>query len=176
MIGRTAAPVGTELHGFAIPTSASSRPRLLAALLVAGVLVAGCGRSSGLEKAPAACTDGSPVTRVSSFKVALKSAPAPVRLSDGTSIADCLAHDADSGDIQNVGSMLLTITQNLVDAPANNDTLVQLGYISGAVHLGASKAQGVDAEIERRIQQELDAVDRAAPAFRQGERAGRANG
>ena len=176
MIRRTAAQVVTELHGFAIPTSAGSRRWALAALVVAGLLVAGCGRSSGLENAPAACTDGSPVARVSSFKAALKSAPSPVRLSDGTSIADCLAHDADSGDIQNVGSMLLTITQNLADAPASSATLMQLGYISGAVHLGASQAQGVDAEIERRIQQELDAVDRADPAFRQGERAGRANG
>jgi hypothetical protein len=145
-------------------------------MVVAALFVAGCGRSSGLENAPASCTDGSPVARVSSFKAALKSAPAPVRLPDGTSIADCLAHDADSGDIQNVGSMLLTITQNLVDAPASNATLLQLGYLSGAVHRGASKAQGVDSEIERRIQQELDAVDRADPAFKQGERAGRANG
>jgi hypothetical protein len=176
MIRRTAAQVATELHGFVISTSASSRRWVLATLLVAAPLVAGCGRSSGLENAPASCTDGSPVARVSSFKAALKSAPAPVRLSDGTSIADCLAHDADSGDIQNVGSMLLTITQNLADAPASRATLVELGYIAGAVHLGASKAQGVDYEIERRIQQELDTVDRADPAFRQGERAGRANG
>jgi hypothetical protein len=149
---------------------------MLAALAVVSIFVAGCSRSSGLENAPASCTDGSPVARVSSFTSALKRAPAPVRLSDGTSIADCLSHDADSGDIQNVGSMLLTITQNLVDAPANKDTLVQLGYIAGAVHRGASKAQGVDYEIERRIQQELDAVDRADAAFKRGERAGRANG
>lgn len=148
----------------------------LSALVVAGLLLAGCGRSSGLENAPASCTDGSPVARVSSFKAALENAPAPVRLSDGTSIADCLAHDAGSGDIQNVGSMLLTITQNLVDAPASKATLLQLGYLSGAVHLGASKAQGVDSEIERRIQQELETVDRADPAFQRGERAGRANG
>jgi hypothetical protein len=176
MIRRTAAEVVTELHGFAISTSASPRRWVLATLVIAGLSAAGCGRSSGLENAPASCTDGSPVARVSSFKAALRSAPEPVRLSDGTSIADCLSHDADSGDIQNVGSMLLTITQNLVDAPASKATLVQLGYISGAVHLGASKAQGVDAEIERRIQQELDTVDRADPAFKQGERAGRANG
>ena len=149
---------------------------MLAALVLAGLLVAGCSRSSGLENAPASCTDGTPVARVSSFAAALKNAPEPVRLSDGTSIADCLSHDADSGDIQNVGSMLLTITQNLVDAPANHDTLVQLGYIAGAVHLGASKAQGADYEIERRIQQELDPVDQTDPAFKRGERAGRANG
>jgi hypothetical protein len=176
MVRHTTVQVGTKLHGFAIPTSASPLGRALAALVVAGLLVAGCSRSSGSENAPAACTDGSPVARVSSFAAALKNAPAPVRLSDGTSIADCLAHDADSGDIQNVGSMLLTITQHLVDTPASKATLVQLGYISGAVHLGASKAQGVDYEIERRIQQELDAVDRADPAFKRGERAGRANG
>jgi hypothetical protein len=159
-----------------VALTARAAGRTLAALIVAGGLVAGCGRSSGLESAPAACTGGSPVDRVSTFTTALKHAPAPVRLSDGTSISDCLAHDADSGDIQNVGSMLLTITQKLVDAPTSSATLVELGYLSGAVHAGAAKAQGVDSEIERRIDQELDTVDRASPAFQRGERAGRANG
>jgi hypothetical protein len=164
------------IAGVAYTPRAAAARGLVAALVVAGALVAGCGRSSGLDSAPAACTGGSPVGRVSSFTTALQRAPAPVRLSDGTSISDCLAHDADSGDIQNVGSMLLTITQKLADAPGSNATLVQLGYLSGAVHAGAQKAQGVDSELERRIDQELDAVDRSSPAFRRGERAGRANG
>jgi hypothetical protein len=34
----------------------------------------------------------------------------------------------------------------------------------------------VDDEIERRIDQELGAVDTAAPSFKRGERAGRASG
>jgi hypothetical protein len=141
------------------------------------VVAAGCSRSSGSESAPAACTDGSPVARAAAMRSALARAPAPVRLGDGTSISDCLAHDADSGDIQNVGSTLLTVTQQLVDAGAKNErTLLELGYLAGAVHRGAVHAQGVDGEIERRIQQELDSVQTAAPAFVRGERAGRAGG
>jgi hypothetical protein len=114
------------------------------------VVASGCSRTSGSESAPAACTDGSPVARVAALRSALTHAPAPVRLQDGTSISDCLAHDADSGDIQNVGSMLLTVTQQLVDSGAKDDrTLLELGYLAGAVHRGALHAQGVDGEIER---------------------------
>jgi hypothetical protein len=139
------------------------------------VLATGCSRRSGSESSPAACTDGSPSARVASLRAALARAPAPVRLGDGTSISDCLAHDADSGDIENVGSMLLTVTQQLVDS-GKRSALLQLGYLAGAVHRGAAHAQGVDGEIERRIDQELVAVDTGSPAFKRGERAGRANG
>jgi hypothetical protein len=140
------------------------------------VLATGCSRRSGSENSPAACTDGSPSARVASLRTALARAPAPVRLQDGTSISDCLAHDADSGDIQNVGSMLLSVTQQLVDSGKADGALLQLGYLAGAVHRGAAHAQGVDDEIERRIEQELDTVDTGSPAFKRGERAGRANG
>jgi hypothetical protein len=140
------------------------------------VVAAGCSRSSGSEKAPAACTDGSPVARAAAVRSALARAPAPVRLGDGTSISDCLAHDADSGDIENVGSMLLTVTQQLADSrPRDARTLLELGYLVGAVHRGAAHAQ-VDGEIERRIEQELAVVNTGAPAFVRGERAGRASG
>jgi hypothetical protein len=100
-----------------------------------------------------------------------------VRLADGTSISDCLSHDADSGDIQNVGSMLLTVTQQLVDSGTGDQrALLELGYLTGAVHRGAAHAQGVDDEIERRIEQELGPAQIGAPAFKRGERAGTANG
>jgi hypothetical protein len=114
---------------------------------------------------------------VASVRSALARAPAPVRLADGTSISDCLAQDADSGDIQNVGSMLLTVTQQLVDSgPRDQRALLELGYLDGAVHRGAAHAQGVDSEIERRIDQELGPAQVSTPAFRRGERAGNANG
>ena len=113
------------------------------------------------------------------LRAALAHAPAPVRFGDGTSISDCLAHDSDSGDIQTVGAMLLTVTQQVVDSASGRHdarALLQLGYIAGAVHRGVAGAQGVNGEIERRIQQELETVDTAAPAFKRGEKAGRASG
>jgi hypothetical protein len=165
-----------------MPACARHYDRLVARTVCVGCVIlalvgAGCSRSSGSESAPAACTAGSPVARVASLRSALARAPAPVRLEDGTSISDCLAHDSDSGDIQNVGSMLLTVTQQLADSgPRDGRTLVELGYLTGAVHRGASLAQGVDGEIERRIDQELSAAETRSPAFLRGERAGRASG
>jgi len=136
----------------------------------------GCSRTSGSDSSPASCVSGSPADRVTAFRAALAAAPGPVRLKDGTSIADCLSHDPDSGDLENVGSMLLTITQQLVRSGAHNSrTLVQIGYLSGAVRRGAAHSQ-VDGEIERRIDQEIGAVDTHAPAFQRGELAGRAHG
>jgi hypothetical protein len=143
---------------------------------LACLLALGCSRTSGSDSSPASCVSGSPAGRVAAFRAALASAPGPVRLKDGTSIADCLSHDADSGDLQNVGSMLLTITQQLVDSGAHDSrTLVQIGYLSGAVRRGAEHSQ-VDGEIERRIDQEMGTVNTQAPAFVRGERAGRAHG
>ncbi|HEY1594167.1 MAG TPA: hypothetical protein VGF74_02125 [Thermoleophilaceae bacterium] len=141
------------------------------------VLAAGCSRHTGSESAPTACTDGSPSGRVASLRSALARAPAPVRLGDGTSISNCLAHDADSGDIQNVGSVLLTVTQQLVDSGTHDQrAMLELGYLAGAVHRGAAHAQGVDGEIARRIDQELGPVQASTAAFRRGERAGNATG
>lgn len=170
------APCGAIYHRFVI------HGRIAAcggALILAATLSAGCGRTSGLENAPAACTGGSASGRVAALRTALARAPAPVRFEDGTSISDCLAHDSASGDIQTVGAMLLTVTQQVVDSESGrHDThaLLELGYMAGAVHRGTAGAQGVNGEIERRIAQELDAVDTAAPAFKRGEKAGRASG
>jgi hypothetical protein len=157
----------------------SLRAGCLALLILASLISAGCARRSGAERAPAACTGGSTSARVAAMRTALARAPAPVRLGDGTSISDCLAHDSDSGDLQEVGSMLLAVAQRVEDsAHGRGDarTLLELGYLAGAVHRGAAHAQGVDGEIERRIDQEIGVVDTGAPAFRRGERAGRASG
>lgn len=112
---------------------------------------------------------------MAAIRAALRSAPSPVRLSDGTRISDCLAHDADSGDIQNVGLMLLTLTQRLAGGKQDQRSLLELGYVVGAVHRGVANSQ-VDGEIGRRIDQEITEAQTRSAAFRQGERAGRANG
>jgi len=156
----------------------SRRAGLFLALLLVTPL-ASCSRTSGSEKIPSACTDGEPSARVAALRSALAHAPGPVAFHDGTKISDCLAHDAGGGDIQEVGSMLLTVTQQVMDGasgPHDGQALLELGYIEGAVHRGAAKAQGVDGEIERRIQQEMSTVDTGSAAFMSGERAGRSGG
>jgi hypothetical protein len=150
--------------------------RLCVGCLFLVVLATGCSRHTGSDSAPRACTDGTPGARVAALRAALKHAPAPVRLADGTSISDCLSHDSDSGDLQEVGSMLLTVTQQLADSGAHDGrTLLELGYLQGAIRRGAAHAQ-VDAEIERRIDQEMGAVDTGSASFRRGEQAGHAKG
>ena len=152
---------------------------LLLALVALTTLASSCSRTSGSEDVPSACTDGEPSARVAALRSALSQAPGPVAFQDGTKISDCLAHDADSGDIQEVGSMLLTVTQQVIagaSGPHDGRALVELGYLEGAVHRGAAKAQGVDGEIERRIQQEMSPVATGSAAFRRGERAGRSGG
>jgi hypothetical protein len=149
--------------------------RLCVGCVALVALMSACSRHTGSDSSPSACTDGSAATRVTALRAALAKAPAPVRLPDGTSISDCLAHDADSGDVQNVGSMLLTLTQQLVDGKRDPHSLLELGYLAGAVHRGAAHAQ-VDGEIERRIDQELETVNTGSPAYLRGERAGRADG
>lgn len=143
------------------------------------LLVAACGRHTGLEKAPAACVDGLASQRVAALRAALLKAPEPVALSDGTRISDCLGHDSSSGDIQTVGAELLTVTQELADASRRRRSdvaLTRLGYLIGAAHRGAAQAQGVADEVVRRLDQELQDVDVGAPAYQAGERAGRSSG
>jgi hypothetical protein len=146
---------------------------------VVALLVAACGRQSGLDHAPGVCVNGLASERVADIRAALAKAPGPVTLSGGTRISDCLAHDASSGDIQTVGSTLLSVTQDLVDASRRRRSdvaLTQLGYLIGAAHRGAAGAQGVADEVVRRLDQELQDVDVNAPAYRAGQRAGRAGG
>lgn len=148
---------------------------LVALALAAGV--SGCGRGGGLDHPPDTCTGGSAAARVTAIRSALARAPQPVALRDGTRISDCVAHASDSGDIQTVGSELLTVTQRLADAaPSSQAALTQLGYLIGAAHRGADRAPGVDDELVRRLEQELFDVDVSSPAYRAGERAGRASG
>jgi hypothetical protein len=146
---------------------------------VIALVVAACGRHSGLDKAPAACVGGLASERVASLRAALAKAPRPVTLSDGTRISDCLAHDSSSGDIQTVGSTLIAVAQDLADASQRRRSdvaLTELGYLIGAAHRGASHAQGGADELVRRLDQELQNVDVNAPAYRAGERAGRTEG
>jgi hypothetical protein len=151
----------------------------MCALGVIALLVGACGRQSGLDHAPGACVNGLASERVADMHSALAKAPGPVALSGGIRISDCLAHDSSSGEIQTVGSTLLSVTQDLVDASKRRRSdvaLTELGYLIGAAHRGAARAQGVADELVRRLDQELQDVDVNAPAYQAGERAGRAGG
>ena len=159
--------------------NARTQARNVCGLVLIALAVGACGRHTGLDRAPSACVDGLASHRVAELRAALAKAPGAVALPDGTRISDCLAHDSDSGDIETVGSMLLGVTQQLADKArrvSTDPTLTELGYLIGAAHRGAARAQGVADELVRRLDQELQGVDVRATAYRTGERAGRTSG
>jgi hypothetical protein len=142
-------------------------PAALALLLP----LAGCG--GGDPGVPVACSGGPGTVRT-----ALASAPRPVRL-DGTRLSKCLARGSTSADVQEIGGMFLTVTQQLAPqarAAPGSRAAVELGYLVGALRRGAGQGFGVYYESERRVESELRGVDQSSPAFRQAEQAGERSG
>jgi hypothetical protein len=151
--------------------------RGLAGLFVGGVAaLTGCGPASSLfTSPPPSCTTGAP-----SVEAALRRAPAPVRLADGTPISQCIARSTAQGDLESVGGVLVQagsdIAARLATTPA---AAVELGYLIGATERGAAHSDGVDGQIVIRVKgiapfSGLTAVEVAALA--RGLRAGRADG
>ena len=83
-------------------------------------------------------------------------------------ISRCFVAGADSGDVQALGYVLLPAMRRERDPE-------RLGYMIGAIRRGVANGK-VYAELLRRVEQELAGVDTSSPAFRRGERAGRARG
>lgn len=136
--------------------------------------MAGCGREGPAEPLPRACTAGpEPVLR------ALGAAPRPVRIA-GAPLSVCLARHSTGGDLQAVGTSFVGAASALADRAAREPegrAATQLGYLVGAVQRGASRPRGnTSGEMVRRVELELDAVDRGSHALRAGIRAGRTTG
>jgi hypothetical protein len=143
--------------------------RVLAAALLPAALAGGCGR----ERAALSplCT-GRPEAVLS----ALRSAPDPVRLADGTRLSECVIGARDDGEIQQLGFTLTPAADRLARARTPTAAL-RLGYLLGAVRHGAQQTNGIHVELVRR----LDATATlAAAALRaalaRGARAGEARG
>jgi hypothetical protein len=151
-----------------------SRRRALAmALLAAGAIAGGCGNDD--RPLPAACTSG---TRA--LAAALRSAPRPVALADGTKLSTCVARARSEADLQNVGAAFTRIADRLAAVmPASDDAALQLGYLIGATRRGARHTSGIHLELVRRLDQTVSLDGPPGPrqaAFRQGVAAGRRDG
>lgn len=86
-------------------------------------------------------------------QVALSGAPGHVALRDGTTLSRCISAATDEADLQNVGSVFFTVAEKLSESARGGNPVaaLQLGYLIGATHRGASKTNGVLAELERRV-------------------------
>ena len=121
------------------------------ALLLAGgsaAVVAACG-SSGQSTTPTACFDP-----VGQYLAALRTAPGAVRLEGSVAISDCFSGTQEAGDQANVGQTVVQAATKLnarARQDPTGDATVQLGYLDGALHEGASHASGIYADLVRRV-------------------------
>ncbi len=115
--------------------------------LVAGVLAAGCGGTAPTPLADG-CTAGP-----EGIQRALRRAPRPVVLEDGSPLSRCVADGLDDGELQTVGIAFSRAAENLAE-PARTDpaAALQLGYLAGVTRKGAARTNGVMAELVRRIE------------------------
>lgn len=128
-------------------------------IIVAGgaaLAIAACGSSEPPET-PSAC-----LAPASAYLTALKSAPEPVALPDGTPISDCLVDEQQPGPLAQVGQSLVGAAGELNRAarkrPAGPAT-VELGYLVGAVQEAAAATSGIHEDLKLR----LDSAARFAP-------------
>jgi hypothetical protein len=139
------------------------------------IVLAGTGCGTGNPAFPRGCKQGA--RRVAS---ALRAAPAPVRLDDGTRLSRCVLDARADADLQTVGTVYTQVADALAARLAGSDAAaVQLGYLTGAVRRGASGTNGTATELLRRVEQApgLDGPpERRRAAYERGIAAGRRNG
>ena len=148
---------------------------LAIALAALSALAVGCARQDREPPLPLACSAGP-----EEVQAALEAAPRPVRV-DGTPLSACIDARSDAADLQTVGSSLVAVAAELGGQAARRPegrAAVQLGYLVGAMQRGAGRAnaQGINSELMRRVELELDPVGPGSRAVDEGIRAGRRTG
>ena len=150
--------------------------RLAAALLLATMLLGSAGCGDDDPELSALCT-----ADARTLERALESAPAAVRLRDGTRLSDCVSRARSDSELQTAGLVISTAADHLL-LRAQNDprAATALGYLVGAVRRGAGRTNGIHLELARRMDQtaaQLDQVSsETSAALRKGLRAGQASG
>ena len=154
------------------------RPLRIATIgvLAAALLVAGCSKQDPAP-VPASCV-GEPMT----LAAAIARAPGPVTLQDGTRLSRCVATARSDGDLQSLGISLGRLADSLrARAGTEPDAALQLGYLAGAVRLGARRAGGnIADQLARRMTQlaalPAEASAASVAALARGARAGESTG
>jgi hypothetical protein len=124
--------------------------------------------------------DGACLESPQAIERALRRAPAPVTLTSGTRLSQCVERARRDADLQEVGLVLTRAADDLASAASTGDAgaALRLGYLVGAARRGAARTAGIHAELQRRIERAAAAVEdpRVAAALRRGLRAGEASG
>ena len=132
-------------------------PRCLAWLVAAAALAGGCGSEE--EPLPFVCKNGSS----EGVATALREAPDAVVLDGGVRISQCIRVARSDADLQNVGAVLTGAAEHLEERAVTDETAaLQLGYLVGAARRGASRENGIQAELVRRLERSA-ALDGATP-------------
>jgi hypothetical protein len=143
----------------------------VALVAVAGMVAAGCGTSD--RPLPAACSQGTtPLAR------ALHAAPGRVVLEKGARLSDCVRRADDAVELQEFATGATLVADRLAaKAPGSERAAIELGYLIGAVRLGARHTAGVHAELVRRLERAAQPVPaRRRSALNSGLAAGERTG
>jgi hypothetical protein len=147
--------------------------RVLALSAVAAL--AACGATS--DSLDEAC-----LRSAGAIEHALARAPAPVRLTTGTRLSECVANARSDSDLQSAGLVLTRAADDLSAAAKRGDAraALRLGYLVGATQRGAARTGGIHAELQRRIERAAAFLEAGGPrvtaAVERGRRAGEASG
>jgi hypothetical protein len=143
------------------------------ALVALALGAAGCNTQE--PKLPASCRH-----QPERVAAALRLAPAPVRLPDGTRLSTCVRRARSDAELQDVGITFTHVADTLATRVARSDSAaLELGYLIAAARLGAQRTNGVGLELQRRLEQTvgLDGPPAARrAAFQRGDAAGRHSG
>ena len=145
-------------------------------MLLIGLLLPLVGPGCSREErggVPPACREGEEAVRE-----ALRAAPGEVRL-HGTPLSACLADESNAAELRDVGVAFVGVASGLAPVAAERPSspeATQLGYLLGAARRGVRTHPGVNAELVRRLEQEILTVRTRSEAFGRGERAGRRGG
>jgi hypothetical protein len=135
--------------------------------------LAACGNNT--PAMPATCTDTDPA----GYERALAAAPGEVRLPGGTPISECLWRVRSDAELQNLGAIVHVVAEQLaLRARDQGDAAAarQLGYLGGAVAVGARRSNGISAELARRVDTAASGLDEAPAAVARALAEGRAAG
>ena len=112
-----------------------------AVVLLAAIALGACG-TRDRTMSPACTADTATIAR------ALDRAPAPVRLPDGTLLSQCMAAADTDAALQSFGVLATQVADDLADRGA----ALRLGYLIGAARRGATRTNGIGAELEHRLE------------------------